>query len=489
MKKYVTGIFIFCLVNPLFGKRHKDEFSQTFMLTRPANQHMSMMQAAWHNFIHDKDGTYLGSLQIISFHLQSDKKEKTKRYFLPKGCGSVIVAGDDVTDEFFTRDVRAEWLGLPSDFRGKLTINPRQKQTGFTIQYHQDIKKFSDSSFLSSMWASLSLPFIYVQNNFNPMQSEISDVAPQQTDGPKDLLEAFNQSTWNFGKFCPHTMSKFDAAELRIDLGTTFLDEDDTQLAYYSFLSIPLSGKQKPHHIFDAYVGYNGYAGFGSGVNIQFPLNKDRSHVAWCFFLDLEASWLFDRKQLRTFDLRDKPWSRFLPFNRKDGPTNQNIPGVNMLTLCVEVKPYGIADFSAGWRVKMGHFEFEASYGVWGHAEERVKLRDDMKEFTCLGEFGIAGEGSIDNKGKDVAASSSHSTINCQAEDDDDFVLVTLDDIDFQSGVGTSALNHKIQIAANMQRKDVPVETFFGIGTFVDFPQKNAALKVWGVWVKCGASF
>src|SRR5260221_8781264 len=188
MKKYATGILIFCYTAhatfriELNLEEPRETFAHSFMFTRPAYYNLSMIQTLWHDFFLNKQGNALASIQVIAFHQQSKEDNDTKRYFLPRpalrsfsevgSCSTeVLIAGDDVEQDFFIRDVRAEWLNLPRTFRGILTINPKQQQSGALIQYNQDFKKFFCSNLFNNAWFTISIPFVHVQNEFNPMQS------------------------------------------------------------------------------------------------------------------------------------------------------------------------------------------------------------------------------------------------------------------------------------------------------------------------------
>jgi hypothetical protein len=144
-----------------------------------------------------------------------------------------------------------------------------------------------------------------------------------------------------------------------------------------------------------------------------------------------------------------------------------------------------VFDFSTGWRVQTGPLELELSYSVWGHDREHIKLWDTPTETFCYGQYGIAGSGTIIEKGHIVGASSSMSTINCQAPDDTEFIPITIQDIDFESGAAGSAIVQKIQVAMGLNNSKI----FFGIGGYFEFAQKNAALQNNGVWAKWGMTF
>ncbi len=499
MKRYAAGILIFCYtVQATFRvelnlEEPRETFAHSFMFTRPAYYNLSMIQALWHDFFLDKKKCALASIQVIGFYQQSKEDDDTKRYFLPRPCSiEVLIAGDDVEQDFFIRDVRAEWLNLPSTFRGILTINPKQKQAGAMIQYNQDFKNFFCSRILENAWFTISVPLVYVQNEFNPKQSDITGATDttKDIDQPYDILEAFNQPEWCYDRFPIHKRSTFGIAELRIDLGSTYVfkNQEYDQMAYYTMITFPITDKQDPRFIFSPFAGNNQHFGYGGGILTQFLLNRNPERCAWSFFANLEAIWLFHNREKRTFDLINKPWSRFMLFTHKNSPPGTTLPGVNVLTQSVKTTPMGIFDFSAGWRLQIETVNIDLSYNLWGHGREKISLHKDccMLDFT---QYGIAGKGTIISQGKEVAASANDSTIQQQAYDDLTFITIDPLDIDLRSGASAGTLNQKVQIAIGTESKDRPIESFFGVGFCFDFPYKNSALKVWSLWLKGGASF
>jgi len=508
MKKYILGIVIFCCtVQATFRvdlnlQEPRETFAHSFMFTRPAYYNLSMIQTLWHDFFLNKEGSALASVQVIAFHQQSKEDNDTKRYFLPysakasKGgpyCSTqVLIAGDNVEQDFFIRDVRAEWLDLPNTFRGILTINPKQQQSGVMIQYNQDFKKFFCSSFFENAWLTISVPLVHVQNEFNPMQSNITGVIThdKNTHQPDDILEAFNQPDWCYDRFPIHKQSTFGIAELRIDFGCTYIfkNQEYDQMAYYSMVTIPLAGRQDPQFIFSPFAGNDQHFGYGGGILTQFLLNRNPERCAWCFFANVEAIWLFHNREKRTFDLINKPWSKFMLFTHKNSPPGTTVPGVNVLTQSVKTTPMGIFDFSTGWRLQIEAINIDLSYNLWGHGREKISLHEDCCVFDFT-EYGIAGKGFIINQGKEVAASASHSTIDQQADNDITFVTINPLELDLRSGASAGALNQKVQVAIGTECKGNAIESFFGVGACFDFPYKNSALKLWSLWLKGGASF
>ena len=373
-----------------------------------------------------------------------------------------------------------------------MTLSPQQRQYGLMLEYNQELKKLFDLPFLSDYWLDIQMPITSVENNLRIEQLDVQGVG---TSTPKDIIEAFNQSAWRFGKISPTKRSETGIAEISIRLGKTFMSENHFQLVYYSGITIPTTQKQNAKYLFDPFVGNNGHFGFLAGVNTQLLLNRNPSKFAWCFFANISTSFLARDTQTRTFDLKNKPWSRFMLFVKKGEAPTKTYPGVNVLTRKVTARPYNFVDFSTGWRVMAGVVEFEIGYNIWGHGDEELRLSEQCQiGGVCdKGEFGLA---PFDNAtvADGTTATSSESTIMTQGAVDqasgaNTFVAITNNDIDLKSAASASALNHKAHTSIGIVRKGDKVNAIAGAGFYIDIPQKNTALKVWGFWFKAGATF
>ncbi len=468
----------------------QEVFGRSFMFTRPVYAHLATQQALFHEIVYNKKGPTFGAIQVSGMYQQSRSISKTARYFLINGKNELLVSGNKNTEDLNIRDVRAEWLGLSNTFRGKLSMKPQQRQVNAYFEYNQDLKRLAeDVTFFKNTWLSIAVPISIVENDLRLSQS---DVRPSDT-LPRDIIEAFKQPAWKFSRI-DGKRTEFNVAEIKVSMGRSYISENNFQVAYWSSLIIPVATHQNPKFLFDPVVGNDRHVGIGGAVSFQFPLNRDTTEYALRYFINLEGIFLIKNKQRRTFDLQElegftfkvKPWSRFLLFNKKNGPPDLNEPGVNVLTLDALVRSFGVADFSTGWRYKNDWIEFEIGYNIWGHSDEKVELRRPFKT-----DFGIAGKSEPNDT---VAKSASQSTIDQQADNDkkndkDVFVTIKEGDINLKSAAAGSAINHKIHFALGATHNSAKADGFFGAGVFVDIPQKNGSLRVWGAWAKLGASF
>jgi hypothetical protein len=486
MKKYLT-LLCFLLYSASINTYDRKVYAHSFMYTKPAFYDVVMEQALWHNIAYNKKGSIGGGIQAIPFFQSSMPLKKNARYFLFDGKTELLVAGDD-TGFKLTRDVRAEWVNLPSTFSGLLTLNPKQQQKGCWFEYHQDLKSWFDIAILRDMYITTIFVVSETHNSINLRQMDVQNPNTTNPDLPTDILQAFNQPTWCYSRIDNCQKKKVGLAEIRLKIGTSYLSKNAFQLNYYTVIAIPTGNKQNAKTMFEPVNGNNHYLGIGAGVNMQVPLNRDISSYRFCLFVDLESVVLIRNKQFRTYDLFDpgqqqaKPWSRFLLINKKnlnppvDIAETTNLPGVNFLTQKIYSKPFNVVDFALGFRLGTESLEGEVAYGIWGHPTERTNLNTPITE-----EFGIAGSGP----GK----TASRSTIAQQAPDDLDFVPITRFDLDRQTGESSGGFAQRAIASIGYMFKGRSVDTVLGIGGSVDVPFESSLLQLWKVWIKLSLTF
>ena len=127
------------------------------------------------------------------------------------------------------------------------------------------------------MYILFLLPVSEVKNHINLTQCGVTN---ENTEFPHNIIEAFNQPTWHFSRITNCQKRKVGVAELTIKLGTCYMSEDFFQLNYYTVIAVPTGNKQNGETMFEAVNGNNHHLGFGGGINLQVPLNKDTTCFA-----------------------------------------------------------------------------------------------------------------------------------------------------------------------------------------------------------------
>lgn len=490
MKNIIVLAFI-CLISSTVraldpGPVPQDTVSQTFMFTHPATSDIGRDQALWHDINFYKTGPVRGAFQVIPFYQHSVSSQfslnKQAGYFMPTCSSTALVAGDQ-SGMTLTRDVRAEWLNLPSNFSGIMSINPEQSQFGVVLDYAQDIARFTNNKFLDYFWVGMTLPIAEVKNNMNIRQYELANTSTSYVT-PGNIIDAFNQTAWDFAKI-DGEHKKSGLATCKLTLGALMLAEKGFEVNFYEYISFATSPYADPEFLFSPFLGNNHHWSMGTGGNFQIPLTYDDAKFPFLFFLSIEHQFLFHNKQYRTFDLKQNPWSRYLLYNSEDG-TQVNVPGVNLLTRFVKVKPDSFVNLTTGFRLQVRSFEAELGYDLWARGAERVEFIVDVcpecshPQMNILN-FGIAGSGP--------GISASNSTINQQAADDASFVSLQAFDLNPSSATANAAICHRVHGSLGWTHQHLNFEAFVNIGGFAEFSQNNAALNLWGLWGKVGGSF
>ncbi len=478
-----------CWVQCKEGYDCRDRESRSFMFPRSINDHLSINQSFRNNFMYDKHGPARAAAELTIAFQKSNPAARFGNYFLFNCSDELLVAGDSVTALKGMRNVRAEYLGLPSNFSGRFSLNPTQTQFGVFVAYNQDLSRFI--TFLEHAWLQIDAPVVYVENNVGIEQFDLVNAT---SNCPGDIISALDQPNWLYAKFSPHCSSQVTLAEINIKFGTTYLAEDNFLIAYYSLLSLPTGHAACPEHIFSAFAGNNGHVGAGGGVLFQVVLNENTEKYVSSIFLDLQSTFLIRHYHMRTFDLIGKPWSRYLLLTNKEGPVGNTEPGVNILTRQVRVRPYAIADFTGGFRFKKTNLEFEIGFDIWGHAREHI-------DFTCPfpENYGIAALPTFVPPTPlppgVYTVTASKSTIQFLADPDKDaegnftFIPIVESMLDQRSATSFAALNYKFHMDICYMRRGCSVDWIWGAGVFFDFPYYNSALQLIGAWAKVGAAF
>jgi hypothetical protein len=458
---------IFCVNNSLFSAKTDDaarfpERSQTFLATRPIDY--TFLTRALRRSTDYKKGNRQVGITVVGTYQKSIRNDDPTHYFLFDQKDSLLVSGDNNILELDTRDIRAEWLELDSHFLSNLTLQPTQEIAGLLVEYIQQFCKFTDLIFLQNWYIRILASLYSTKNKMNLFGS--NNKTPS-------LLKAFSNSAWKYAQITNKTQQLTRLAKIEVALGIQHR-VDKLTLNFETIMGIPTGNVQDPERLFSAVVGNNGHFELGGRLQIDYELTH-RYHIHG--FLDLQGSLWVKNKQYRTFDLYNKPWSRYVSFNTDTTLFSEtNIPGVNVLTRKVSVRPFLIADFTFGLTMYHRSFSGELGYNIWGHHQERVDLQEPFPR-----KYGIAGSAP----GK----TASKSDISFLAPDDETFTPITFYDLDFRSAQAKTALTHTIYFTigyySTRPNSDISISGNF----FREFQQKKGALAKWGASFKFMKSF
>ena len=450
------------------------KYSHTFLFTRPAQQNLPLRQSVWHDILFNKKQKF--SIDVAVFGQQSGYSDQISQYFLPPNRNTLLVNSTTLD-----RDVLPFWLGLPEAFSGNLTIAPKQSQVGGLIEGRLnlgDIFKMGDVmgiNFLENWSVFLSLAIINAKNNLNLTQSNVLNEA-SNTLPVYNIITAFNNPTWKNDKINGQ-QKVTGVSEIRLGLATTLMATERAHVATYTCLTLPTKLKQPNEFLFNAFNGY-GHPGLVWGISFYVPFNRATDDYKVALTLNFENIFLMKDYQYRTFDLQEKPWSRFMLMRKKNDASGTLYPGVNILTHKLKVHPHSIIDFSSGFRVVSGYFQAEAGFALWAHGGETCEILHN----SWIPDYGIAGT--------EANTSSSLSTIAKREPNDPIFVTIIENNLDLKSCAQPPNLVYKMYGTIGLQNMGAKKSYDLTLGAYKEFPHnKTDALGTWGIWLTSGAAF
>jgi hypothetical protein len=474
MKK-IIGIALlgYSFLSAAESERKTEKTSISHLFVRPVHDNLTARNNYWHDSFLDVDKK--NAFQILTQYHRSFGSDDMRRHFLMANRNSLKVRGSthaDFASVTNPEEIRADWIGLPTGFQGTLNINPKLWQLSIMVSARHSFDKLFGLDFFENWFGFINMPLVIAHTDMNFTQDGVTAAAT--TGEVRDILTAFNNSTWKYQKIRTDNKTSTNIGEIRLGLGRTLLSTGRATAATYSAISIPATKKPSNEYIFEPQVGFNGHVGIIFGANLELPLTREESEDQTMLFLDFENNSLIRNKQYRTFDLKNKQWSRFLEY-RKNGFTAEQ--GVNIMTRKTRCSPYSITQASTGIRFTHNKVEGQVGFGVWGHGAERLVLDTAWEE-----EYGIAGT--------TITTSATVSTIKTLGADDAAFTTVKKEDIDLNSAASPATVAFSAHASLGGRGRGENADGFWGIGASAEIPRGSTkAFKTIGFWATAGGAF
>lgn len=493
MKKFIAALLI--LACPTMYAL-TEATNHTIMFPKEGFGSFAVHQASWHNMVYNKQ-EHGAATQVYAYLQSSLPNDHESEYFTFDNLKSVSVKSGSATGnpeafnkQSFTRSILGQWLGFTAadNINTDFSITPEQKQYGLIFEVSQDLKNLIDWSFFEHLSIGISAPITHIENKLSfKGDTTILNRLQGKSSGSLNFSEGMQ-----YLKLDTDTQTATNLANVKLNLGTKYQSEDDILIATNTTLTIPLAGHVANRKLFEPIVGYNGHIVMGSNVSFQIPLLVSKAGLSRvCGFFGLENKFLLQNHQPRTFEIRNKPFSRYMPI--LDRHSNTLIHGTTAFTKECLVEPFNIVDFIMGVRFKYKDSVGEIGYELWGHGTEQVSIKDDNpwdnKRYAIPA---IDQNLTLQKDGNDILTASK-STINYAADKDgattDGNIYIKSTDLNMQAAAASTALVHRGYATVGFTKKGTKRDCFANIGLFMEASQNNAAFNNWGGWFKLGFTF
>jgi hypothetical protein len=462
-----------------------------------------------------------GAFQAVLFGSRTTNSDDLARYFFPDAQESLLAVTDIATPLpgfTKTKNLLAQDFNVftkTPDFESVIRIAPEQSIIGLGLHYRQSFWKNHDRG--RGFWLSVSAPIMHVKNSMNLCENVINDGGGAD-EAANDVVvanmtQALCQPAWKFGKICGDcSMKKTGLGDIEFKVGYEWLQHEPAHMESYLGLVIPTGNRQEGEYVFEPIIGRGKYVGimFGSCLGLEI-WNNEAGDKNIRYELANHTEILLKRNQVRSFDLKNRPWSRYLPvYANEEAATeastqtnasyrlNNNTPGINVFTQEVKVTPGLTHDINTAFIFSVRRFQGEIGYNFLAKRGEKVELECPWQPVVALKHF--VGNGQT-NPIRTIDGSKYYEQIVAALADSSvQLIPVTL--ANYETSVITEAqldLNSAATPALfantlygtlgfHCQEREYPIFGNFG-GSYTFSQNNNAVPRRWVLWAKAGVSF
>ena len=480
--------------------------SHTFFRPRPLSQNsvleLGLQQYQLNHPIHD-DCPPSVSVQLSGFYYRSTSRSNLAPYFLPK-CKCSISIGQNNTSDISSVNLNllTNILTGAQPFSSTLSLSPRRTVYGGAAKFYIDLGGWMQDlhACLAHMWFSAFVPVVHVKHDIGVCETRPANagiLTEANNFVISDAIRAFNNPAWAFGKIAPCSLSRTGVDDVNLKLGFGWLYEPDYKIDVYGVAFIPCGKKTRSHadFLFEPVLGA-GHFGLGAGLNFDFTIwNCDDSYLN--ILGDIRYGYFFKRKEVRSIDLTNSEWSRYLLVAPVTDPNNPK-PGINAMTRNVDVKPRGTVDAWLALHYQHCSFNFELGYDLWWRQREQICLP------ACSGACPINQFVIFDFNGCrcNTATSTSTATISQGVPNtpglpaltnapvsDATITPITDSKFNLDSAATPRALSSTVYGSIGYNIDWFTYGMMMGFGASYEIGHRHAALSQWGVWFKTDISF
>ena len=472
-----------------------------------------------------------GSFQAILLGGKSTHDDAIARFFTPF-CRTILNVNEA---QLAGTDILASHLNiytLNGTFASTVEFKPHHSYIGAGFNYQQ---VFYERCNGHNFWFTVSGPVVQVRNRIelietitddgggpiaSPALSTPTGGCPENCPNPCNtdcildpaqalppvgsVVAAFAQPGWCFGRIDDTDNSrhrKTRVGDVTVRVGYETVKCDAYYLDSYGGIIIPTGNTPKGIDVFEPIVGHNHHWGFLLGSSFGMEVwQSECSDTKILSTFDLNITTFFERNERRSFDLKYKPWSRYMQFYKNAaqaqlaaaaGGTDYGLilhtPGIDILTQDLKVKPGYYRTFNGAFILQRNCFEAEVGWNFFARQAECVKLGCDFPEGTALKSItaGAGATGTFQTINNNFGANCLASPVGSFADN-----IITVDDLDLESAAHPAYLTHTAYASVAYKTETCNgYPLFFGIGGSYEFPPDNVGLNRWMAWGKFGLAF
>jgi len=474
--------------------------------------------------------------QFAFFGGRSTKNSHLARYFSPFGTDmseTPLRFGTDparpngdfdvLADHFGVLTTNAVTGGTADQFLSNVTMDPQQSFVGIGFQFRYNFWQNWDRE--RGWWISISTPLEHIKNDMNFVEDIIQPGGAVVTPGEVlinptpppltftipnqvffgSLETAFMQDAWQYGKIkTDGSLKKTRLADIDFRIGYEWLQLTPYHLESFVGIIIPTGNRPDAEFLFEPIVGNGKHVALEWGATYEMDIWDNECRE---MYISLELSavgkYLFKKKQIRSLDLKYKPWSRYIQLYRTEAEAQTAAtsgdpfgftPGINVLTREVDVTPGYQAYMNTAFILEWRYFNFEVGHNLLARRSECVELSESWTEKAAIKAF--IGQG-FTSPIRDITGNGYTETAS---QTNPPFILpaplanypqsiIKESDLDLSSAATPAMLAHTFYGNFEYVFDICDWPLFIDFGASYTFAHSNNVVQKWMLWGKFGIAF
>ncbi|MDR3646776.1 MAG: hypothetical protein P4L22_04530 [Candidatus Babeliales bacterium] len=303
------------------------------------------------------------------------------------------------------------------------------------------------------------------------------------------MTQALQQQSWMFGKIKNNLPSKSGFSDIYISLGYLTKKEEVYNLESFIGLSAPTEARATAEFLWEPRVGNNNHYTIFSGISAGFKVWSTCSSSIY-YQIDTMGTMYIENTQTRSFDLKAKPWSRYM-WVYLDNKSTTTSPGINVFTRPLQVSQGTARDLNTAFILKTDlGFEAEAGYHFFSRQAEDVRLTHKWVKGPAIAAITKDGKFTLGQVSRNNATINQYTGIaNDTVNGVEVYKEINESDLDLESASHPALISHILYGSVAWHWDNINHPKYTGLGVSYEFSARNNALHKWMAWAKFGIQF
>jgi hypothetical protein len=352
-------------------------------------------------------------------------------------------------------DWLADYFGLPTDFCSSINTEPRAKGTSINCNFSIGLDPI-----IPGLYATVHLPIAHTNwdlkleeyikesgnNNhdpgyFNPAGTDRTQLVDSFTTFisgcAAPTITDIEFQPLRYAKMSSCKLTKTRLAEASFTLGWALCNTQEKYFDISGFINIPGGNKPKGEFLFEPIVGNGHHWELGIATSGYLLLRENQEETLGLYG-KIKIGHLFATQQIRSFDLIERPLSRYMLATCMSDEITHNLRGqrngtlttpsaqfkpvitpiANLTTTPIKVSAAIQVEAATMFSYTKDHFSWLIGYTFWHRSKDIIKL-DGPTPLDCNSAWAIKGdahvigfENNTNNTPIPLSASQSTASIN-----------------------------------------------------------------------------